>query len=169
MNALFSKTTMELTGDLFLRRSMGFDAKDIPDTIRVIKASVDKTYKSNDEDIEDLFDVIGIINDYVCYTFKECKHPADLHDLVRIRVYAKKTATQKLRDIKLDKRRFWNWEQADQQYIEGIQYVWKPGMRAMAALLSDCDPASVYEERDPVLNTDVMDRISKPRMNVLID
>ena len=106
-----------------------------------IELFIKRMYESNDCDIEDFFDLISVINEV---TYRCIENPQSerwqICKMLRIRVIAKKNAKRKYRDYKYKNRKFFNYEEADQQYNEGVEYIWKPSVDKVKLL---------YETRFP--------------------
>jgi hypothetical protein len=110
--------------------SIEFKSETLPSCIEKMRQYIDQMYNSNDDDIEDFYDLISCINDhtYKVLKNKNLSNEEKSNFCKNVRIYAKKQVKHKFRDWKYDKRTFWNSDEAGFQYFEGIVYIWKPSV-----------------------------------------
>lgn len=111
---------------------------DMLDAARIIRLYVDEMRASND-DIEDFYDLIMVINNMVYERVPEktpdTQEEADrLIELFDARVYAKKQVKGKFRDLKSGARAYQNLREATAQYFSGVKYVWEPSVAKLVAM-----------------------------------
>lgn len=128
LDNLFSKITLEFRDDF--EQGMDFKPTTIDAVVEKMRSYIDRMYESNDDDIEDFYDLISLINEHTFNVLLD----KNLSDLAKsnftrnVRIYAKKRVKRKFRDWKYEGRKFWNNEEAERQYAEGLDYIWKPSV-----------------------------------------
>jgi hypothetical protein len=117
----------------------GYDVIDIINNdLEIINNFIDSSYKSDDDDIEDLYDIITIINDMVFKILNGHKNELCTDDIIKLldcRLYGKKMVKKKYKEYKYDGRKFWNHEDAQNQYEMCTTHIWKPSVIKLSQIL----------------------------------
>lgn len=107
------------------------------DPIILLETSLLESYKSEDDDLEDLRDIIQIINISLEYAIINVNiKDNEIGNLFKTRISGKKKIKEKYNDVKNKNRMFWNYDECDEQYSDFIKYVWKPSLIKLKQLIS---------------------------------
>jgi len=116
---LFSKNTKIIQESFLIDTILNdiYDLSEFEKDCDMIEQCINDSYRSNDEDIEDLEDVILICETILNHIILDEKYDENkISKLLKLRKHAKKLCNQKYRDYKYDNRQFWNFEEASYQY-----------------------------------------------------
>lgn len=80
---------------------------------------ITKSYANQSEDIDDLFDQMGIVNQYI---FND-NTPSEL---LQLRQFIKDKVREKYFDCKYNDRKYVNYLDSPKQYMDGMKYCWVP-------------------------------------------
>jgi hypothetical protein len=101
--------------------------KDFDAHIIKIAAIVDGSYANKDEDVEDLGDIVMLLGESSKTIIADLQYTDEqVSEIIKVRKYAKKQLNKKYREGRDNVRSYWQCEDARQQYIEHVTYVWKP-------------------------------------------
>jgi hypothetical protein len=133
---IFSSSTKKLREYADENFYSQLDASKLDEYINFIHNLIKDEYNNDDNDIEDFYDIIIIINN-VTYDLiiNMDVNPDILHKFLReCRIFAKKQVKEKFRDVKYKGRKIFSYEEADRQYFEGVKYVWEPSVQQITQL-----------------------------------
>lgn len=132
---LFSDSVKKIQGRFILQSlDLDYDLNDFDDDCGLIETCINESYKSNDEDVEDLGDIIQFTNMILDKIIPNGKFTDDhINKILLVRKKAKKMSNQKTRDAR-NGRDFWNSDEAIQQFIELCNYVWHPSVTKIKSL-----------------------------------
>jgi hypothetical protein len=116
--------------------------KDYENICENMRNVANEMYNDDETDLEDFGDLIQMINiiTYEMIKNKKISNHKFQYFLVNVRVYSKKQMKYKYRDYKYNKRKFWNYEDADHQYYEFMEYIWKPSLEKIRQLVKEYRP-----------------------------
>lgn len=129
--------------NLFCKTVKKLKSKNIPDTFKYIdkldlnlimelENAITNSYKSDDEDIEDLGDIIQIINISTENAIMNDKiSDFEICNLMKTIINGKKRIKEKYRDIKNKDRKCWNYEDAHEQFKDFMEYIWIPSIETI--------------------------------------
>jgi hypothetical protein len=141
LSHLFSTNTKILKLNQLISDPHEFDISEFDEELKDANTTVEDCYKSNDEDIEDLYDLLSLINMSLDKIIVNKKYSDDqLQLMMDLRRKTKKLCNKKYRDAKDDNRKFWNAEEYAWQHSGGSQYIWKPSVTKIIQ--------SIYDNRD---------------------
>lgn len=142
MNMTFSQTCKDIH---FLLQLEPFSN----DLVAKIKNHIDKSYASDDEDIEDLGDIIMLLNQHTERMIKDLTNYTNSHvaEMIVLRVYAKKSVKTKFRDFKYKGRKFWNDDEAFFQYQELVKQ-WKESVNSLPIMTHKYRPDITFNNDD---------------------
>ncbi len=132
---LFSQNVKKIQNEFILESlDIGYDLNDFDKDCDLIEKCIDDSYKSDDEDVEDLGDIIQITNIILEKIIPNNKFTNDhIYKMLYLRKKAKKMSNQKTRDAKVG-RDFWNSDEAIQQFCELCEYTWHPSVTKIKEL-----------------------------------
>ncbi len=135
LDYLFSKNVKKIQAEFILESlDIDYDLNDFDKDCELIEKCIDDSFKSDDEDVEDLGDIIQITNIILNKIIPNKKFTNDhIQKILYLRKKAKKMSNQKTRDAK-NGRKFWNNEEAVQQFCELCDHVWHPSVTTIKEL-----------------------------------
>jgi hypothetical protein len=138
LDGLFSNNTKLLKSSKLIFESDYFDIENIENELIKIDEIIVNSYDSNDEDIEDLYDIVRLINMSLEQIIPNEKYSNEiLKKIMNLRRNATKRCNKKYRDALNDNRKFWNFEEFQLQHHSGITYVWMPSVKTITDLINN--------------------------------
>lgn len=131
---IFSPIVLDLRNNINI-----YNNDDIENNVELINKTIDDMYESDDEDIEDFYDLIMVINDIVENAIKNSRISTyNLSILMKSRIYAKKRVKQKFRECKT--RNYEDCITAELSYTESVKHIWKPSVIKLIELVKEHRP-----------------------------